>query len=303
MNFIKDLLFMKYIKKPNINFLLKYKDELADQKGNDQRNRIISFKGKYWYVKTINDNSKKKNFDLLSYKLGKGWLNTPEVMLLTDSQRRILSKKLFGEEENIYLIRLAQDYSAKDLPIKNFTEAIASEIVFSIWIMRRDAHNSNRTIINGKIPIFFDMEVGFRRLDKKNEVMYDRFFQGGKDHGYVANWRLYYLNGLDHIHIKKLREMEFNKPLTLHPIESTEKFWRSVEFFRNKIENFSNDHLMELVYQSGLDGDTALKVHQRLIYSKNRLGESINHIKPILESPSNNNEKLEKQNSLLQGVH
>ena len=79
-------------------------------------------------------------------------LISPETKLPDESEINELDAllpELSVRQGDTWLIRLAQDCSIKDLPIKDLTRAIAGELVFSLWIRRRDAHFSNRALVDG----------------------------------------------------------------------------------------------------------------------------------------------------------
>jgi hypothetical protein len=149
--------------------------------------------------------------------LGGSWLNIPEVRLLSSEEfqalhlvkSEILSKK--ASEQNTYLVRLVQDYAISELPLQDFDVAIASEMAFSIWIHRRDAHAGNRAYVNG-IPMFFDFNIAFG-----GEA--EDFFRGGPGGGYVKNWRLWQIKSdTASKDIALLRYMASDKKIAAIPI-------------------------------------------------------------------------------------
>lgn len=149
---------MKIFQKPNQEELSVYPELLTDIK------QLVKDDQSFWYVKTKYNADIKKR-EKLAYLLGSPWLNIPVVKDINSEEFQQLtdfeivspdSKK----NEDIYLIRLAQNYTITELPQKNLTTATARELIFSLWVRRRDAHKRNRAYVDG-IPISFDYHIAF----------------------------------------------------------------------------------------------------------------------------------------------
>lgn len=124
--------------------------------------RIVRFNGKHWFVKFKPDPEERRR-DYLAYLLGRNWANIAEVRPLSESefaelQSADIALPDWASADNTFLVRLVQDYSLDQLPKVDLNSAVASELVFSLWIRRRDAHTANRGYIDG-IPVFFDHQT------------------------------------------------------------------------------------------------------------------------------------------------
>jgi hypothetical protein len=63
---------------------------------------------------------------------------------------------------------------------------IAGELVFSLWVRRRDAHPWNRAYVGG-VPGFFDHHTAFGA--EADNVSLDGFFREGDNAGFTSRWR------------------------------------------------------------------------------------------------------------------
>lgn len=157
---------------------------------NEGRYRIVTDEEKIWVIKHNNYPDSLKR-DLLGFLLGKGIFNIPEVRLLNNQQleeiKQFASQGESFDINNTFLVRLAHSYSSEELPCKTIEEAVATELVYSIWIRRRDAHIDNRTYVKG-IPIFFDFHIAF--LGESDLVDINVFFSQTQDHGRAGLWRV-----------------------------------------------------------------------------------------------------------------
>lgn len=154
---------------------------------------FIANENKLWILKPLDRNVigfTEARLDLLAYKLGNKFTNVAEVKFLSKNEYEDI-KKLCGLDdrntiENTYLIRLAESYLLTDLPCSTLEEAVASELVFSTWIRRRDAHSGNRSYVNG-IPVFYDHHVAIFGEENTDA---DTFFSNTSSFGHAGYWRV-----------------------------------------------------------------------------------------------------------------
>lgn len=257
--------------------------ELRDYWEKDHSCNLIRFNGKHWLIKSKLQSPAEKNLDFLAYLLGKGWLNIPEVRLLSANEFQAIYDRMKiiwdgrASEQNTYLIRVAQDYSKKELPIKNLDMAMASEIVFSAWIGRRDAHSSNRAFIS-RVPMFFDFGTGFG-AEKED------FFRSGQDAGYTANWRFFCVeSGKKTIDLAVLRRSEFAKGLAAIPIISKDHFMRGIRLTIDRIGGISRERIHESAKMARLPDQRCEEITDLLQNSSAKLEENVAKILKILNS-------------------
>ena len=151
---------MKTFQRPSQEDLLSYQ-ELQDRKITE---KIVKDGETLWYVK-MNYNEDIKKREKLAYLIGSPWANIAEVDDIDDIELEQLAGLGIVSSDNkrakdIYLVRLAQSYSVADLPQRDLTLATARELVYSLLVRRRDAHQKNRVYISG-VPISFDYHVAF----------------------------------------------------------------------------------------------------------------------------------------------
>lgn len=227
---------------PDENFLSEYNKEL--------KNPIIKCNGVHCYIK-IRENSKTKEF--IAAKLASFLdLNAVEVIYINDddldSLKKVQSTLTNAAEENTYLVRLGQSYSIDEMPIKNLDEAVASELIFSMWVRRRDTHLDNRVYIES-MPLFYDFHVAF----DKNLRDINVFFNHGKredggylDKGYVGSWRVKIIKDDNKLETLKIRQndSENNKTfINYHFINDRVNLVEQLHKYSNKINILSQDKI------------------------------------------------------------
>ena len=74
-----------------------------------------------------------------------------------------------------------------ELPYQTLEDAVAAELVYSLWARRRDTHVDNRAYVDG-IPIYFDHEICF--LAEPHFVHATAFFEALNDYGHAGFWRV-----------------------------------------------------------------------------------------------------------------
>lgn len=163
---------------------------IASSLFNEWRFRMVTDDNKVWVIKhSGNEDFAKRDF--LGFLLGKDFCNISEVKTLNEQEleniKQFSSNNEYFNTNNTILVRLAHSYSIEELPCKTLEEAVASELVYSVWIRRRDAHIDNRVYFNG-IPLFFDFHVAF--LGEQNLSDINTFFSQKDDYGRAGLWRV-----------------------------------------------------------------------------------------------------------------
>lgn len=157
---------------------------------NEGRFRILSDDKEVWVLKH-NGNLDNEKRDLLGFLLGKDFCNIAKVRLLNERElegiKQFASTRESFNINNTFLVRLAHSYNPEEFPCKILEEAVASELVYSVWIRRRDAHIDNRVYSKG-IPIFFDFHVAF--LGESDLFDINIFLSQTQDYGRAGLWRV-----------------------------------------------------------------------------------------------------------------
>lgn len=246
---------------------------------------IIQYKNVHWYVKIKDEKAKYKEIlaSKIAHQLG---LNTVEIIEVNEDDIDFI-KKIDTVIENIltvnkathkntYLVRMAQSYAEDNLSIKNIDEAVASELVFSLWIRRRDAHFDNRWIINN-IPVFFDFHAAF---DSKEDV--NKFFQNGqrengkyRDCGYAGCWRVK-IGEYTEETIKEIKKAAKALQISYHLIKDSNNFDAQLNKYCKKIEQYDIEKLFN-------DFDDEFNIKQLLIKTKETIKKDCDILRGIIK--------------------
>lgn len=271
----------KVFEHPEQKIIDRIKGELRDYWDIvDYSSKVISFNGKTWLIKSKLEDPELKNRELLAFLLGGSWSNIPEVRLLSSEEFQALSQEALGldekaSEQNTYLVRLVQDYGIGELPVQSLDSAIASEIAFSSWVLRRDAHAANRAFVRG-IPMFFDFHIAFGF-----EV--EDFFREGPDGGYVGNWRLWQIKSNNVLSdTVLLRRLEFDKKIAAIPIINKSHFEASLFQDAERIRNFDRNYLYKTIKKAGFSEERCSKLNEILQKSSANLDINIDRVLSII---------------------
>lgn len=246
---------------------------------------LVTFQNKYWFVKKLRPPEHKKP-DYLGWLIGNEIANITEVYLLSPEEiNQLVSLPTLTPiastitNENTYLVRLANSYSYEELPIKTNDEAIANELVYSVWIRRRDAHGHNRVYLQD-IPIFFDHQTSF--LGERDIADINNFFhEPPSDPGRAGAWRMV------------LRDLEIktndgrNDPVfhAAQFVHNQETFMTNIANAVEKIQRINVDSLSEKIKSAGFTDE---ETQERLEFLKNNqrtLPQDIEIMKSILLKP------------------
>jgi hypothetical protein len=245
--------------------------EYIDYFGRDRSNNIRLRDGRAYYVKPA-VHSMWACMEYLGYLLAADFCNVPEILPAEE-----VGETNEGRPSYANWIRLCQDCDPRGLPIQDLSRAVAAEVVFSAWISRSDAHNSNRCYLDG-VPMFFDFNWAFGL----GEASPPDFFRGGPDSGYVPNWRLVEIPPNLAVETKAIRALERGRPLTLHPVHGIERFWAAVDEFAQLISRYDDHKIERSVLACGFVPRSAERLTALLITNKHGLGERLRRIRGVM---------------------
>jgi hypothetical protein len=142
-----------------------------------------------WLIKTVSAVELQRK--LFVHELARGRFNVAEVRRLTRADVAALSSQGMladgASSDNSALVRLAQSYSVRELPQRDLDSAVAGELVFSLWVRRRDPDVWNRTYVEPGIPVFYDLTAS---LDDDPALVDAREFFARNVYGYGGSWRV-----------------------------------------------------------------------------------------------------------------
>lgn len=238
----------------------KYAPELVGQK-----HVVVSDGEKLWVVKHKPGSTDEEKRDRLGYLLGRKLANVAEVKLL-NKQEHIQIRTLAGKEssnvDNTFLVRLGGSYSIEELSCKTLDQAVATELVYSTWIRRRDTHANNCVYTEG-IPIFFDHQTAFLGQSELADI--STFFSEPATEGHACNWRVRETQG-DKTTIKA-RQGNIDH----HYINSLETFRKQINAANFALKNSLKRGWEDLISEAGFDSS---KKRRLLTFSKETLRPS-----------------------------
>jgi len=206
---------------------------------------IVKDEKKLWVVKHKPGTIDEEKRDFLGYLLGRNFTNVAEVrpLNLEDHQQiRTLTNK--GENSlpsNTFLVRLGGSYSLEELPCKTLEQAVATELVYSTWIRRRDTHTRNKVYLNS-IPIFFDHETAFLGNQGLKNIGF--FFSSTKE-GHAGSWRLKISSGA--ITTQDARRVNIDH----HYVYNVEVFKKQLKIAKLSLEQSLQEKWEGLISQAG----------------------------------------------------
>jgi hypothetical protein len=145
------------------------------------------------------------------------------------------------------LVRLGQTYSLDELPIRHNDNAVAAELVFCLWVRRRDPHAWNRVYVQG-VPMFFDQHVSF------DQRPLDEFFVMGPDGSHPPRWRVRTFETSEGAPFTQ-GERDAARPLAheigLHRVRSVTAFNEAFDATADHIEKLDADWISHQVQIAG----------------------------------------------------
>jgi hypothetical protein len=158
--------------------------ELIDGKGGDASEHRVTHDSRRWYFKCL-ASAEVASKELLAYRLSSGIGNVAEVRRVTPEMEIADSteRPVHAPGCNAIIVRLVQDYSLGELTLKAMDEAVASELVYTTWIRRRDAYVANMGYVDG-VPMFFDHHIAFDEYGEAQTA--SEFFRRHDNGGYAG---------------------------------------------------------------------------------------------------------------------
>jgi hypothetical protein len=255
-------------------------DEFVDYAGRDCAAYIVAQGKRRFFAKRLVSRLEVGK-SVLAWNLGRGRLNVPAMFAATGTLNEALDRR-FGRVDGAAwaLVTLCQDYRPAHLPIRDLTKAIASELAFSAWINRRDAHNSNRVYLDG-VPMFFDFDAAF--APDAGDTL---FLRAGPDPGYTDNWRLLPIEAGHAVQTVTIRQRERDHPLlTLHPVHDVDRFHRQLRRQVAEIRNIPERHIVRCVNRSFDDRLDRESLIAYLIGEQRSLQDKLARVVEILSRP------------------
>lgn len=241
------------------------------------RGNVVFNGNKYWIVKNVGISTGEERIEFLAFNLGHKIANIAEVKLLSDEemkQVRGLIDEDFSDKVS-YLIRLGGSYTLADLPIKELEEAVAMELIFSLWIMRRDTHARNREYVEDKIPIFFDHGTSFLREPTLLDI--EKFFQRSGE-GHAGSWRVVEKKG------KSITTAEARgKNVDFHYVDNLPKFEQTLDNLKKEFRNKVPSNWQQTVLSSKLTHHSPAKeIVEALKSNLNTIDKRIDRMKEVI---------------------
>jgi len=220
---------------------------------------MVNREGKIWLIKDKMNKEMIKR-EILAFSLSKNLVNTCEIRTLTKEDCEVLIEQnlapSYASPKNTMLIRLAQDYSLDDLPLKTLDSSLAGEFVFSLWIRRRDLTLNNHAYTKDGVLAFFDLNasLGFDINKECGHYDVNQFFQNISP-GYAGYWRVRERRK-ELLDIVKMRQ---SNGYHYHFIDSRSDFIRSIDFIKEKILK-QRDNFSDYIKKAGYSGDELNKL-------------------------------------------
>lgn len=261
--------------------------------GRSYAGRLVRYRGVLHFVK---DGWFKppgaRERDRLGYLLGRDVVNVASVEVLDPpqvAQLRAIGVELRPElpPDRVWLSRFACTASARDLPLETLDEAMAGELVYSLWIRRRDAHAFNRAFVQG-LPVFFDFETAFLGEPELRDL--GAFFAVGGDPGYAGLWRLDVgtHERLDTCALRAGERARFRarapQPVWVHA-RGREAFHAALDRTCEAIRSMPGRRIAAAVRAAGFDRRTGGEIRAFLRQNQARLVEHVAVLKRLLDAP------------------
>lgn len=236
-----------------MNYILPSTEEIA-KFAPDLLPSVIKDQDKFWFVKYKPGTRDQEKRDLLAYLLGQSFCNISEVKLLSDSEHTDIKTKLNLDEgsnkNNTFLVRLAGSYSLSELPNQTIEKAVATELVYSIWIRRRDTHSLNRVYLDG-IPVFFDHETAF--LADPQWAHSTMFFRDNPDYGHPGFWRVKTMPPSEKMETMKARNTHNGNDRAHHYVYSLDEFKKEIVKAEESVKNLAISDLKQTITDAGFN--------------------------------------------------
>jgi hypothetical protein len=249
--------------------------ELANYNGASIVPRLVNWDDKCWYQKPGSSWQ-----ELLAHRLGDSWLNVADAVRPTVAAGAIYSNgtpfDAVGDAASC-LVRVIQDYKLDELAERDLDKAVASELIFSLWVRRRDTHAWNRAYVDG-IPGFFDHHVAFGEDATSRSL--EGFFRDGGDAGYAGRWRTWELGEGEVPTTVSERGLAPVSGLAIHRVRSLECFDKHLDVVAQHIASFDEKELKTLATDAGAPEPQS--VAQLLVQTRDELPKALTRLRQIV---------------------
>lgn len=242
--------------------------EFEDWFGRDWADSLRVYDGAIWLPKP------EGRAERLAYLLGAGEINLAEVRP---------APPRWGLGPHAVMVRIAQQYELGDLPLKTLDDAVAAELVFSLWIRRRDTHAFNRVYVDG-VPVFFDHHIAFGVAEPMNRSLRG-FFRDGPDGGYVSRWRITPIEDAGPIATMPVRRVNRAANCAIHPVVDPDGFTMRLEEWVDRIGGRDLSDLERVAAIAGYDGIELNQVCHLLRASQRALPAMVGRVCSTVRGP------------------
>ena len=255
--------------------------ELFDFDGNAIIGRTVESDGKRWYAKTA-PQAAMADRDLLGYLLGAGAVNVAEIRRLENPAAVTLPDGTPWRPRGAHelLVRLGQDYVRDELPLRDLDEAVAYELVFSLWIRRRDTHAGNKWYVD-RLPLFFDHHAAFDD-DHRNVDIGFFLHPEHSDEGHGGSWRVKAVAEDASLDIKDVRQEHRRLHRASHYVHDIDRTIALMENATSWVDTITNDTLSAAIRRAALPTDHATTVHGLLLRTQASLRQDVGRLRDQL---------------------
>ncbi|MEK7611305.1 MAG: hypothetical protein AAB486_02940 [Patescibacteria group bacterium] len=240
--------------------------------------KVVIRDSKCWYVKTSSDILR----PYLGYLLGRSICNIAETSLLSNEEvtelKTLLSLPIDSCITNTFLVRIASSHKLEELPCQTIEKAVATELVYSVWIRRRDTHADNREYITAGIPVFYDFHIAF--LAENNWIHSTLFFKDSPDYGHPPSWRVKEVS--ETITTERARNVITPGNKAWHYVNSIENFRQELAFAEESVKRLAESDIYSVVTSAGFNNQWAGIITDFLKRNLITLNSDVEEMKKII---------------------
>jgi hypothetical protein len=173
--------------------------------------------------------------------------------------------------------------------MSDWDSAMAIELVYSMWIRRRDAHSFNRSNVGG-LPVFFDHGAAFHAERESRSI--EGFFRSGDNPGCAGLWRMEQISADDcgtEIQRQNQRARFAKNSVDRHvyqPIRNPDQFHSALDRARDYIKTVSAADIKTALIKAGYHFPARLLLTRLLLTNQRRLDQELLKLKSILAPPT-----------------
>ncbi len=239
---------------------------------------VVFQDNKFWYVKKTPD--VKRPF--LGYILGKSFCNIAETKLLSDEEmmelKTLFSFNIDASKDNTLLVRLASSHKLEELPCQTIEKAVATELIYSTWIRRRDTHALNREYNPQGIPVFYDFHIAF--LAELKWIHSTLFFKDSPDYGHPPSWKVKEVS--EGVTTERVRDVTTQSSLAWHYVRSIKQFVKELSDAEESVKQLASTDIHSLIISASFDLPEADRIEDFLRKNLITLHSDIEEMKKII---------------------